>query len=96
MKGIVRGKFTVPVDRSKVARDWKAQGYSCSLFIDPPGRQWNNFVHTCDELVVVVTGQLRMIIGDESWDIKPGDQIFIPKGASHSVHNIFSGQTQWL
>lgn len=96
MQTLIRSKFGTPVDKNAVAREWSELGYSCNVFLDPPGQQWNNFTHTCDELVTVVTGRLRMIISDQSWDIVPGDQIFIPKGARHSVHNISTGPSQWL
>ncbi len=45
-----RRKFTSPVDKDAVARDWRQQGYSCDWFVDPPGREWNDFVHRCNEL----------------------------------------------
>ena len=96
MRTLIRNKFTTPVDQSEVARDWRKLGYSCALFVDPPGQQWNDFVHSCDELVMVVDGRVRMIIGDHSSDLEPGDQIFIPRGANHSVHNIHDGQSRWL
>ena len=65
-------------------------------FVDPPGQQWNDFVHDCDELVAGEEGRLRMIIGDQSWEMEPGDEIFIPKGAVHSVHNLHAGRSRWL
>ncbi len=54
-KGAVhKARFSVPVDRDDVARDWAARGYGCGVFVDPPGRQWNGFVHDTNELVTVV------------------------------------------
>lgn len=51
-----KDKFKVPVNRTDVERDWKGRGFSCDLFTDPPGREWNDFVHKDDELVAVVQG----------------------------------------
>ncbi len=96
METLVRGRFVVPVDKREVAKEWRELGYSCDLFVDPPGQQWNNFKHGCDELVVVVTGRLTMIIENDQWDMSPGDQIFIPRGALHSVHNTHTGSSHWL
>jgi mannose-6-phosphate isomerase-like protein (cupin superfamily) len=96
MQTLIRNKFSSPVSQHEVAQDWKKHGYSCDLFVDPPDQEWNNFVHSCDELVAVVDGRVRMIIGEDSWDLSPGDQIFIPHGANHSVRNIFYGQSRWL
>ena len=33
-----RHKFPQPVRREDVERDWRPRGYSCDLFVDPPGK----------------------------------------------------------
>ena len=66
-KFLIRNKFHLPVERSTVQTDWQQQGYSCSLFVDPPGQAWNDFVHTCDELVTVTQGQLEMTIDNQQF-----------------------------
>ncbi|MBL6946578.1 MAG: cupin domain-containing protein [Rhodospirillales bacterium] len=93
---IIRGKFDPPILRSAVAADWSARGYSCDLFVDPPGREWNDFVHATNELVCVAVGRLEMTVGAETMIAEAGDEIFIPRGAAHSLKNIHSGTTQWL
>lgn len=93
---IRKGKFAVPVERAAVAADWAGRGYSCALFVDPPGQEWNDFVHRSNELVTVVDGQLEMWVEGEQLVAEPGDEVFIPKGATHSVTNIHSGTTRWL
>ena len=93
---VVKGKFSASVDRARVARDWEERGYSCDLFVDAPGREWNNFVHSTNELVTVAEGKLEVTIAGERHAAAPGDEIFIPKNARHSVKNIHSGTTRWL
>ncbi len=44
---LVRAKFAAPLDAAAVAADWRARGYSCGTFVDPPGRRWEGFVHDC-------------------------------------------------
>lgn len=92
----MRGRFAQPVERAAVARDWQARGYSCDLFVDPPGREWNGFVHGTDELVTVVEGRLEMEVGDACLVAESGDEVFIPKGVTHSVRNRSGGTTRWL
>jgi mannose-6-phosphate isomerase-like protein (cupin superfamily) len=89
-------RFAAPVERGAVARDWAARGFSCEDFVDPPGRAWRDFVHDVDELVTVVEGRLRLEIGASSVVAGPGDEVFIPRGANHSVFNIDRGMTRWL
>jgi quercetin dioxygenase-like cupin family protein len=93
---IVRGKFAVPVSEAAVRRDWRARGFSCELFVDPPGRAWNDFVHDTDELVTVIEGRLRFLMDGKTHELDAGDELFIPKGIPHSVHNIHRGTTRWL
>ena len=47
----------VSVSREKVKRDWAQRGFSCGLWVDPPGQVWANFVHDTDELVMLVEGE---------------------------------------
>jgi quercetin dioxygenase-like cupin family protein len=96
MQDITRKKFAVPLNREEIAQSWSNRGYSCDLFIDLPGKEWNDFVHSTNELVTVLEGKLRMTIGKEELTTEPGDEVFIPKGVYHSVKNIHHAMTKWL
>lgn len=93
---VTRGKFSLPVSAEAVAANWRGRGYSCGPFVDPPGREWNDFVHAANELVTVVAGRLALTIGDEQVIAEPGDEVFVPKGAVHSVRNVSATTTRWL
>lgn len=95
-KPIEKRKFATPVDRNAVTRDWRARGFSCELFTDPPGREWNDFRHASNELVTVVEGKLELTVGGETLVCGEGDEVFIPKGAVHSVKNVAPSATHWL
>jgi quercetin dioxygenase-like cupin family protein len=69
-----------------------ARGYSCDLFVDPPDREWNDFVHARNELVTVAEGQ----VAGSLFVAEPGDEVFIPKGVLHSVKNVHVTATRWL
>jgi len=96
MNYLTKKKFSTPINRSEVAQNWRQRGYSCELFTDPPGREWNNFVHRTNELVTVVEGVLEMTIQGQSFVVEPGDEAFIPRDAVHSVKNVHSATTRWL
>jgi|TARA_Y100000588_G_scaffold322963_1_gene355297 mannose-6-phosphate isomerase-like protein (cupin superfamily) len=91
-----RAKFPQPVDRDAVERSWRDRGYDCHTFNDPPGQQWNDFVHRTNELVTVVEGELELEIEGETCTAGPGDEVFIPRDAVHSVRNIHAGRTRWF
>ena len=77
-------------------RDWKARGYDCRPFVDPPGQEWNNFVHQTNELVTVAEGRLEMTVASQRFMVEPGDEVFIPKGVVHSVKNSNNVTTRWF
>jgi uncharacterized protein YdcH (DUF465 family) len=91
-----RGKFARPVNSSVVARDWIERGYSCRGYADPPGQEWRDFVHDTDELVTVMEGQLEITMGNQCWVLDPGDELYIPRGALHTVRNTHDKTTHWL
>ena len=93
---LTKHRFLAPIDPAAVRADWAARGYSCQDFVDPPGQQWRDFVHQSNELVTVVEGHLRLTVGDTTVEAAPGDEVFIPKGANHSVVNIHDAFTHWL
>ncbi|MGH8548477.1 MAG: cupin domain-containing protein [Methylococcales bacterium] len=84
------------MDKSVVEQQWRERGFSCDWFFDPPGREWNDFVHGCNELVTVVEGRLEIRVADAICLLDPGDEILIPEGAVHSVKNVHKGTTRWL
>ena len=93
---VTRHRFASPVDCDAVARDWAGRGYSCGVFVDPPGRAWRDFVHDTNELVTVVEGRLELTVAGTTVIAEPGDEVFIPRNAIHTVRNVDSSATRWL
>ncbi len=93
---VTRAKFPTPLDQAAVTAEWRGRGYSCGRFVDPPGQCWEDFVHDCNELVTVVEGRLEMAVTGETVTVEVGDEVFIPKGAVHSVRNIHHATSVWL
>ena len=91
-----RARFPTPLDREAVAAAWRDRGFSCHSFVDPPGQEWLDFVHGCNELVTVAEGRLRLEIAGQCVEAGPGDEVFIPRSARHSVTNVHRGTTIWL
>ncbi len=84
------------VDPEQVAREWAARGFSCDLWVDPPGQRWENFVHDVDELVVVLEGQMEFEVNGKVYHPAPGEELLIPAGAIHSARNIGTTTARWL
>ncbi len=84
------------VERDQVARLWKERGFSCGLWIDPPGQVWADFVHEIDELVMVVDGEVEFEIDGAVHRPAPGTELVIPARASHTVRNLGRTESRWL
>ncbi|MDR4480919.1 MAG: cupin domain-containing protein [Nitrospira sp.] len=85
-----------PIDRHVVAREWQARGFSCDLWVDPPGQVWEDYRHAVDELVMLVEGRLELEFGRRCVRPEPGEEILIPAGMSHTVRNIGGTCAKWL
>lgn len=96
METVTRGRYTAPVDAEAVRSDWQSEGFSFARFVDPPGQEWNDFVHATDEYVTVEDGRLEIKVGPATLIAEPGDLVFIPRGVSHSLKNISGKVTRWL
>jgi mannose-6-phosphate isomerase-like protein (cupin superfamily) len=84
------------VNQDKIEKDWAQRGYSCGLWVDPPGQLWEDYAHDMDELLMVVEGRLRLEILGKSQEALPGQEIFIPARAKHTVENTGGATARWL
>jgi quercetin dioxygenase-like cupin family protein len=86
----------VQPDRQAVARSWRERGFSCGLWVDPPGRVWADYVHDVDELVMVVEGDVEFEVSGQAYRPAPGEEVLIPARAKHTVRNLGLGESRWL
>jgi len=84
------------IDQAKVAAGWAARGFSCGLWVDPPGRRWEDFVHEVDELVMVLEGEMEFVVEGDALHPEIGEELRIPARAVHSSRNIGSTTARWL
>jgi mannose-6-phosphate isomerase-like protein (cupin superfamily) len=84
------------VEIEPVRRAWAARGFSCDLWIDPPGQVWTDFVHAVDELVMSVEGAIELVFGGARYRPAVGQELLIPARALHTVRNVGPGEARWL
>ena len=97
MKNVLeRADYPAPVDQAEVRAGWQAEGFSFGVFRDPPGQEWNGFVHDTDEYVTVAEGRLRVSVGDETFEAGPGDLVRIPADVVHSLKTLSPDGSVWL
>ncbi len=83
-------------DAVRIRADWEARGFSCELWVDPPGQRWLDFVHDADELVMLLEGGIELRFLGKKLRPKPGEEVFIPAGARHDVLNVGGSVAKWL
>ncbi len=84
------------IDQEAVARRWRARGFSCGLWVDPPGQVWEDYVHATDELVLLVEGEVEFEVSGTVHRPRRGEELLIPAGARHTVRNVGAGTSRWL
>jgi mannose-6-phosphate isomerase-like protein (cupin superfamily) len=80
---------------SQVAREWERRGFSCAVWVDPPGQVWEDFVHATDELLMPIEGEIELMLAGKTLRPKPGEEILIPAGERHTVRNIGPTTSRW-
>jgi hypothetical protein len=70
------------VDRTKLANEWNARGFSCGLWVDPPG--------------MIMEGALEIEMHGKIRSPSIGEEILIPAHTQHTVRNIGGTTARWL
>jgi quercetin dioxygenase-like cupin family protein len=83
-------------DIARVESDWQRRGFSCEVWTDPPGQVWADFVHDVDELVMTIEGEVEFEFGGNAIRPRPGEELMIPAGASHTVRNVGNTTSRWM
>ncbi|HBP87757.1 MAG TPA: cupin domain-containing protein [Nitrospirales bacterium] len=84
------------IDRSTVAKDWHARGFSCGVWIDHAGREWRDTIPEMDEMFMVMSGELELEIAGERIQPSVGEEIHIPSGSPYTIRNIGGTTARWL
>lgn len=84
------------IDKDAIRADWASQGFSCELWVDPPGQIWHDFQHEVDEMVVLLEGECLIEMNERVVRMVAGDELMIPAGTRHTVRNSGTGPARWL
>ncbi|MEJ2230171.1 MAG: cupin domain-containing protein [Nitrospirales bacterium] len=84
------------IDRSTVAKDWNARGFSCGVWIDHAGREWKGATHETGELFMVMSGELELEMEGKRFQPSVGEEIHIPNDVPYTIRNIGGTTARWL
>jgi mannose-6-phosphate isomerase-like protein (cupin superfamily) len=79
-----------------VRNAWYGRGFSCGVWVDPPGQVWEDYVHATDELLVVLEGELELTMQGRTFRPNPGEELLIPAHVTHTVRNVGRTTARWL
>lgn len=84
------------MDQQQIEQAWRDRGFSCGLWVDPPGQVWEDYVHATDELLVVLDGELELEMEGRTFRPPAGEEVLIPARVNHSVRNVGGTTARWL
>jgi quercetin dioxygenase-like cupin family protein len=87
---------SVTQSQQQIADMWATRGFSCELWVDPPGQRWENFTHATDELVLVLEGNMEFEIAGHVQHPAVGTELLIPAQTLHSARNLGPATARWL
>ncbi len=93
---IIEDNREIGLQQSEVEHKWKQQGFSCKMWIDPPGMAWLDQRHELDELILPITGFLELELSDLTQRLKIGETVRIPAGVVHTLRNQGRTTACWL
>lgn len=83
-------------ERSEVAKNWHARGFTCGLWIDHAGRTWNGTENKAEELLMVLSGKLEIEMQGNRIQPDVGEEVHIPADIQHTIRNIGGKTARWL
>jgi quercetin dioxygenase-like cupin family protein len=82
-------KLNETVARAGVSRKvFSGEGATLAWTTLEPGHTPRPHSHHYEQIVYVVTGRLRFVIGDEEAELGPGEVVVIPPGVEHFAETI--------
>ena len=68
-------KEAFQMDAKKIRQQWESRGFSFGIFRDSPGRVWQDFSNSTDELVILAEGQVEIEIEGQMHRSMVGEEI---------------------
>jgi quercetin dioxygenase-like cupin family protein len=63
----------------------QSEGYSVFQWTDAPGTRYGPHAHAEDQSHWIVSGELQLRVGHESYTLRAGDRDFLPANTVHSA-----------
>ena len=74
-----------PVTEKRMMGLLESEGYEVASYAYREGTVFSPHEHSQDKCDGVVQGVLRIVVGGETFDLGPGDRLYLPAGTRHSA-----------
>jgi quercetin dioxygenase-like cupin family protein len=74
----------------------RREGIESELCVDPPGTRYGRHKHDFDDVVVIVSGSMKVSTERQAWVMKPGDRLNIPAFTLHWAEVIGKEEVRYL
>ena len=75
----------MPPDPRSLRRQLELEGYSVFEWSDAPGTVYGPHSHAEAQSHWIVSGELELTVGDETYALRAGDRDFLPANTTHSA-----------
>ncbi len=72
-------------DASDLKRQMQSEGYSVFQWSDAPGTRYGPHAHAEDQSHWILSGELELTVGHETYRLRAGDRDFLPANTIHSA-----------
>ena len=77
-----------PLTEKRMMGLMESEGYEVASYAYREGTVFGPHEHSQDKCDGVVQGMLRIVVGGETFDLGPGDRLYLPAGTRHSAQVI--------
>lgn len=86
--GTLEGLNETTVRPGVTRRVFSGEGATLAFTTLEPGHVANPHSHPHEQIVYVLAGRLRFVVGDEETTVGPGDMLVVPSGVEHYAETI--------
>jgi quercetin dioxygenase-like cupin family protein len=74
-----------PLSEKRMMRLLEMEGYDVLVYTYRPGTVFPPHQHAQNKCDGVLSGTLRITVGEAAFDLGPGDRLYVPAGTSHAA-----------
>lgn len=82
---VERWSKSTPPDAADLRRRLQREGYSVFQWRDAPGTTYGSHSHPEDQSHWILSGQLELGVGNETYTLSAGDRDYLPANTPHSA-----------